>query len=131
MNSIEEKGNKILQDNIMIDPSIELLRIIGCICVIATHIKLELKVKNEFINFTRIIIGCLCADGVGIFWYIMGFFFFKRIPYKKRLKILIKKIIIPLVITTFFYFYFINYNFNNIEILSYILKKQKRLSKII
>ena len=75
----------------MIDPSIELLRIIGCICVIATHIKLELKVKNEFINFTRIIIGCLCADGVGIFWYIMGFFFFKQIPYKKRLKLLIKK----------------------------------------
>ena len=126
MNSIEENENKILLDKKMIDPSIKLLRIIGCICVIATHIKLELKVKNEFINFTRIIIGCLCVDGVGIFWYIMGFFFFKQIPYKKRLKLLIKKIIIPLVITTFFYFYFINYNFNNIEILSYILKKSKK-----
>ena len=126
MNSIEEKGNKIIQDKKMIDPSIELLRIIGCICVIGTHIKLDLKEKNKFINFTRIIIGCFCADGVAIFWYIMGFFLFKPIPYKKRLKILIKKIIIPLIITTFFYFYFIRYNFHQIEILSYILKKSKK-----
>ena len=126
MNSIEEKGNKIIQDKKMIDPSIELLRIIGCICVIATHIKLNLKDKNKFVNLTRIIIGCFCADGVAIFWYIMGFFLFKPIPYKKRLKILIKKIIIPLIITTFFYFYFIRYNFNKIEILSYILKKSKK-----
>ena len=83
MNSIEENENKILRDKKMIDPSIELLRIIGCICVIATHIKLELKVKKEFINFTRIIIGCLCADGVGIFWYIMGFFSSNKFLIKK------------------------------------------------
>ena len=75
MNSIEKKDNKILKDKKIIDPSIELLRIIGCISAISTHIKLELKEKNKFINFTRIFIGCFCADGVSVFWYIMGFFF--------------------------------------------------------
>jgi len=126
MNLIEEKSNKKLQDKKMIDPSIELLRIIGCISVIGTHIKLELKEKKKFVNFTRIVIGCFFADGVAIFWYIMGFFYFKQIPYKKRLKILFKRIVLPLIITTFFYFYFIRFNFNKIEILPYILKKSKK-----
>ena len=58
-----------------IDPSIELLRIIGSFCVIDTHIKLNF---NSFKNFPKIFFACLCADGVGIFWYIMGFFFFLK-----------------------------------------------------
>ena len=45
MNSIEKKDNKKLRDKKMIDPFIELLRIIGCISVIGTHIKLDLKKK--------------------------------------------------------------------------------------
>ena len=125
MNSIEKKDIIIINDNKMIDPSIELLRIIGCLCVIGTHIKLDLKQNDEFINFTRIIIGCFCADGVSIFWNIMGFFLFNKTPYKKRLKILFNKIYIPVIITSFFYFYFQKYDFNKIEFMPYILKKSK------
>lgn len=109
------------------DPSIELLRIIGCINVIATHVKFDLKnKKNELQNFSIIFNGCLCADGVGIFWCIMGFFLFNKISYKKRLNLLFQRIGIPLIITTFFYFYFQKYNFKKIEFISYIKKKSKK-----
>ena len=108
------------------DPSIELLRIIGCINVIATHVKLDLKNKKNILQkFSIIFNGCLCADGVGIFWYIMGFFLFNKISYKKRLNLLFQRIGIPLIITTFFYFYFQKYNFKKIEFISYIKKKSK------
>jgi len=123
MNSVEKKKNEI--DNKKKDPSIELLRIIGCFSVIGTHIKWQIKKKKKFINFSIIFNGCLCADGVAIFWYIMGFFFFKKISYKKRLNILFKKICVPVIITSFFYFYFSKFNFNKIEIKSYLLKKTK------
>ena len=73
MNSFISKSNIIHEQKR--DPSIELLRIIGTICVIDTHIKLNF---NSFKNFPKIFFACLCADGVGIFWYIMGFFFFLK-----------------------------------------------------
>ena len=76
------------------DPSIELLRIIGSLCVINTHIKLNFL---SFSNFYKTLFACFCADGVGIFWYIMGFFIFEKISYKKRLNNLFKKICIPLL----------------------------------
>ena len=108
------------------DPSIELLRIIGCFSVIGTHIKWKVRKNDKFINFSILFNGCLCADGVAIFWYIMGFFFFNKISYKKRINILFKRICIPLLITKFFYFYFNKYNFNNIAIKKYILNKSKK-----
>ena len=70
--------------------------------VIATLVKLELKEKNKIINFTRIIIGCFCQMEFQ-FWYIIEFLF-KLIPFKKRLKILIEKIILLLILQTFFIF---------------------------
>ena len=68
-----QKFNKINND-FKIDPSIELLRIIGSLSVIGTHIKLEYK---SFTNFSKIFFACLCADGVAIFWLILGFFLIK------------------------------------------------------
>jgi hypothetical protein len=41
------------------------------------------------------------------------------------LNIIFKKIFVPLIITSFFYFYFSKYNFDKIEIKSYLLKKTK------
>ena len=96
-----QKSNKI--QNKQRDPSIELLRIIGTLCVIDTHIKLNFR---SFSNFYITLFACFCADGVGIFWYIMGFFIFEKISYKKRLNNLFKKICIPLLFTCFFYFFF-------------------------
>ena len=54
-----------------------------------------------------------------------GFFLFNKISYKKRLKLLFKKISIPFIFTTFFYFYFQRYNFSKIEIISYLKNKSK------
>lgn len=123
MNSVEKKNFEIQEKKR--DPSIELLRIIGCFCVIGTHIKFDLK-KKSIKNFQKIFNGCLCADGVAIFWYIMGFFLFNKIPYKKRINNLFKKICIPLILTNLFYFYFNTFHFNKFEIKSYFLKKTKK-----
>jgi surface polysaccharide O-acyltransferase-like enzyme len=125
MKSIEKKENENYEKKR--DSSIELLRIIGCISVISTHImNIQIDENTNIENFPRIFNGCLCADGVAIFWYIMGFFFFNKISYKKRLNLLFKKIYIPIIITSFFYFYFYDFNFNNPKILSHFLKKTKK-----
>ncbi len=121
MDLIIQKSNKI--QNKQKDPSIELLRIIGTICVIDTHIKLKFQ---SFSNFYKTLFACFCADGVGIFWYIMGFFFFEKISYKKRLNNLFKKICIPLLFTIFFLFYFQNYNLKKKEFKIYLLNKTKK-----
>ena len=81
MNYIEKKQNQT--NNKERDPSIELLRIVGCFSVIGTHIKLKINKKNKPTNFSIIFNGCLCADGVAIFWYIMGFFFLTKYLIKK------------------------------------------------
>ena len=75
-----QKLNKINNNDFKIDPSIELLRIIGSLSVIGTHIKLEYK---SFTNFSKIFFACLCADGVAIFWLILGFFFLIKFHIKK------------------------------------------------
>ena len=127
MNFLDKKLNELYETKK--DPSIELLRIIGCISVIGTHVKINLiykkKKKRYLQNFPIIFNGCLCADGVPIFWCIMGFFLFNKIPYKKKLKSLFKKICIPFIFISFFYFYFQNYNFKKIEFFSYIKNKSK------
>ena len=124
MNFLDKKLNELHEKKKY--PSIELLRIIGCISVIGTHVKINIKKKKGYLpKFLIIFNGCFCADGVAIFWCIMGFFLFNKIPYKKRLKLLFKKIFIPIIFTTFFYFYFQRYNFKKIEFISYLKKKSK------
>jgi peptidoglycan/LPS O-acetylase OafA/YrhL len=49
MNFIDKKTNEIKENKK--DPSIELLRIIGCLNVIARHIKLNLKKKKSICKF--------------------------------------------------------------------------------
>ena len=55
----------------------------------------------------------------------MGFFFFEKISYKKRLNILFKKICIPLLFSCFFYFFFQKYNLKKIEFKIYFMNKTK------
>ena len=73
MNLLIKKFN-IINNDYKKDPSIELLRIIGSLSVIATHIKIEYK---SFTNFPKIFCACLCAFGVAVFWLILGFFLIK------------------------------------------------------
>ena len=63
------------------DISVELLRIFACFMVVCVHFKLP-----DFIEDTpslgRIFISSLCADGVGVFWLITGFFVFRNRSFK-------------------------------------------------
>ena len=80
MNFLDKKSNTLHETKK--DPSIELLRIFGCISVIGNHVKINMryfrKKKRYLQKFSIIFNGCLCADGVPIFWSIMGFFYSKK-----------------------------------------------------
>ena len=57
------------------NPSIELYRLLGSLIVIGVHcISSVPKKKNKFEN-ERKVIECFFADGVAIFWFILGFLY--------------------------------------------------------
>lgn len=56
------------------DMSVELARILACLIVIGVHSCLSVYHENYY-DLNRIFISCLFADGVAIFWLIMGGFF--------------------------------------------------------
>ena len=97
-----------MEKNKKIDASVQLLRIIAIFMVIGTHIKLS-YVDNEIISVHKMFIACIVGDGVAVFWTILGFYYFIDIEYKKRMKQLFFKIIIPLIVFTLITFYFYRY----------------------
>ena len=95
---------------------IDILRIIAILMVIGTHIKLNWL--DDFNSSSiRLMITCIVADGVSIFWMIMGMYFFRNISYKNRIKKLFIKIILPLILMSIFTFYFYDFicNFKSIN----------------
>ena len=66
---------------------LEVLRILACIMVVATHIKLGMTSAGSP-DRRRILITVLAGDGVSLFWCITGCFFFQG---KKSYKELIRK----------------------------------------
>ena len=68
------------------NPSIEFYRILGCLIVIGVHSKGAIPKKKHYEGI-RQFISCILADGVAIFWFILGFYLFKSKDYY----ILIKK----------------------------------------
>ena len=98
------KGKKQSTKNVVV----ELLRIIAILFVIGTHVKLP-YITGENISKARIFIACFVADGVALFWIITGFYYFRNITYKERIKQLHKRIIIPLIIVSIITFYLNNY----------------------
>lgn len=60
----------------MKDIPVELARIFAAATVIGVHTYIGSQVSGEY-DFSRILIACLIADGVGVFWMITGFFAFK------------------------------------------------------
>lgn len=80
------------------DIGVELLRIIACIIVIGTHVKLTdlpTSLPGHEIDISRTIIGGFLGEGVTVFFFIMGFYLFKGTSFKKRLAGTIKSIIVP------------------------------------
>ncbi|MBR6403572.1 MAG: acyltransferase [Eubacterium sp.] len=94
------------------DIYVELLRIIGCLMVIGTHIKLD-GVINGKSDIVRTFVACAVGDGVAVFWVILGFFFFEVDDYRMKLRNTIRKILIPLGVYSVIMFFFYNWIVGN------------------
>ena len=95
------------------DISVELIRIVACIIVIATHMALTTyNIYEVQVDWSRLFTKSFLADGVGIFFLITGFFIANGRNYKKILVNTLKKIVIPsfvvLVFGQVFYKFLIN-----------------------
>ena len=88
------------------DPAVELARILGCLIVIGCHCHLPYAGTDGGFDFGRAYLACLFADGVAVFWLIMGFYYFGgSADYGERLKRMWKKICIPMLVAGFVSFY--------------------------
>lgn len=95
------------------DFSIDLLRIIACISVLANH--LCLQPFNQYwsqVDWSRIFERCFLTDNVTIFFMITGFFLINGRSYLKIWKSTIFKILIPtfvyVLLAQMFYMFIIN-----------------------
>ena len=85
------------------DISIELIRVIACILVVAIH--LSLQVFNQYysqVDWSRLFEKCFFTDGVPLFFMITGFFIANGRSYKKTWKGVAKKILLPTAIYVLF-----------------------------
>ena len=73
---------------------VELLRLIGCIIVLATHCNQAVNVINEP-DSLHAFRYCLLSDGVAFFWMITGYFLFASSDFVKKWKGVITKIVFP------------------------------------
>ena len=95
------------------DVSIDLIRVIACIIVIATHLTLTTyNVYEVQVDWSRLFTKCFLADGVCLFFLITGFFISNGRNYKKILKKTFTGVIIPsfivLLISNIFQKFIIN-----------------------
>ena len=89
--------------------AIELMRIVGCLCVIACYINPG-PLKHGVAYNSQIFITCLIADGVAMFWFITGCFLFREdFNYQNTLSHFGKKVGIPVGIFSLFIFYFYDF----------------------
>ncbi|MGN0495213.1 MAG: acyltransferase [Lachnospiraceae bacterium] len=79
------------------DASVELMRIVACITVIATHIKLrDFVCLDGTINKSQIFLASFAGtEGVAVFFMIAGFFMFRSNSFKKMISRCVKSIILP------------------------------------
>ncbi len=97
-----EKINKGSQNR---DLTLELLRIIACIMVVATHVKLGMT-AGDVPDRRRILITVLCGDGVSLFWCITGCFYFRgKKPYRKLIAKTFFRIGIPMLVLSMILFW--------------------------
>ena len=96
--------NKISnKNNIKKNYIIELFRLVGFFMVVGTHVKSISSSKTD------VLLACMFADGVAIFWFITGAFLFDKKSYKQKLNKLFQRIIKPLVFYTIIYYLFYDY----------------------
>lgn len=87
------------------DPGVEFMRILACLMVIGIHTALYAQVDGSWI-FSRVFFNCIVADGVAVFFMIIGFFLFQSRSYERILKRTWKNLGIPVVLYSIFGFLF-------------------------
>lgn len=88
------------------NPSIELIRILACLIVIACHINFYL-ISDTDTERLKTFYFCLFSDGVGIFWMITGCFLFSSKSLSALWKRTVSRILLP-VIGLFFVCFFLS-----------------------
>ncbi len=76
------------------DPGVELMRILGCLIVIACHCVVAYKFDDQY-HPDNTFIANLWADGVAIFWLTTGFFIFKSTDVGRKIKNFSVKRLLP------------------------------------
>lgn len=82
------------------NPSIEFIRLIACLIVVACHVNFQLA-EPAGAQALRTFYFCLFSDGVSIFFMITGCFFFENDSLISLWKRTAKKIILPTVLLFF------------------------------
>ena len=85
------------------DISVELIRVVACLLVVAVH--LSLQVFNQYysqVDWSRLLEKCFFTDGVPLFFMITGFFIANGRSYKKTWKSVGKRILLPVGIYVLF-----------------------------
>ena len=95
------------------DVAIDLIRVVACIIVIATHMALTTyNIYEVQVDWSRLFTKSFLADGVGLFFLITGFFLANGRSYKRVIGNTFKKIVLPsfivLVFAQVFYKFLIN-----------------------
>lgn len=85
------------------DVTIEFIRVIACLIVIATHLSLQVyNVYDVQVDWSRLFQKCFLTDAVPLFFMITGFFLVNGRSYKKIWKSTAKKILLPTFIFVLF-----------------------------
>ena len=79
------------------DVSVEIIRIIACMIVIGCHVYPPIFAEGKYV-LSRLFLACLMADGVAVFWFVMGFFLFNNNSYLKLIKKVIRNIVVPMTL---------------------------------
>ena len=82
------------------DAGVELARILGCVIVLGCHVYLPING-----DICRTLIGMFCADGVAVFWLILGFFLFQQESFEKLFRHTLSRIVVPMFFFSVFSFY--------------------------
>lgn len=104
----EPKPNRVKRDI-----SIDLIRVVACLLVIATHMCLQvLNQAFNRIDWGRLLEKSFLTDGVPLFFLITGFFLVNGRSYKKIWKGALTKVLIPalifIILTQAFYPFIVN-----------------------
>lgn len=90
------KQKEILSSKNKRDIGADAVRVIACIIVIATHLTLTTFNAYEVqVDWSRLFTKCFLCDGVGLFFFLTGFFISNGRKYGKVVKNALKKVVLP------------------------------------